>query len=274
MEQKPATYWAVFDEGGKYDFFVSGSEWGDFKQIQKVIFDNPDLVNTSSTIEGLAELTGLPVKALATTVQRYNEMVDKEVDEDFSRFGPGLSYRPCKIGKPPFYAIQFFPLTRKSMGGVVIDRSCRVLDQRQQPIPGLYAAGELTGLAGINGKAALEGTFLGPCIVTGRIAGRSALAELNIKPKPVAVSGRVHQESKARPVKAESSDCKDCHDFASLSAKPPEGYWHFIQSHHVVQERKYQCGLCHAELDPYREENHQIDPLARLENCVICHGVR
>ena len=274
MEQKPATYWAVFDEGSKYDFFVSGSEWVDFKHIQKVIFDNPDLVKTSSTIEGLAGLTGLPEKALTATVRRYNEMVDKGVDEDFGRFGPGLSYKPCKISQSPFYAIQLFPMTRKSMGGVVIDMLCRVLDRRQQPIPGLYAAGELAGLAGINGKAALEGTFLGPCIITGRIAGRSALAELKIKPKPVAESVRILEASKALPMKAESADCKDCHDFVSLSAKPRNGYWHFKKSHRVVQERKYQCGLCHAELDPYREKNHQIDPLARLENCAICHGVK
>lgn len=274
MEQKPATYWAVFDEGSKYDFFVSGSEWVDFKHIQKVIFDNPDLVKTSSTIKGLAGLTGLPEKALTATVRRYNKMVDKGVDEDFGRFGPGLSYKPCKIGQSPFYAIQLFPMTRKSMGGVVIDMSCRVLDRRQQPIPRLYAAGELAGLAGINGKAALEGTFLGPCIVTGRIAGRSVLAELNIKPKPVAEPVRIPEASKAPPVKAESADCKDCHDLESLSAKTRTGYWHFIKTHRVVQERKYQCGLCHAELDPYREENHQIEPLARLENCAICHGVK
>jgi succinate dehydrogenase/fumarate reductase flavoprotein subunit len=274
MEQKPATYWAVFDEGSKYDFFVSGSEWIDFKQIQKVIFDNPDLVKTSSTIEGLAGLTGLPEKALTATVRRYNEMVDKGVDEDFRRFGPGLSYKPCKISQSPFYAIQLFPMTRKSMGGVVIDISCRVLDRRQQPIPGLYAVGELAGLAGINGKAALEGTFLGPCIVTGRIAGRSAFAELNIKPKPVAEPGRIPEASKVPPMKAESADCKDCHDLESLSAKPRTGYWHFKKTHRVVHKRKYQCGLCHAELDPYREKNHQVDPLARLENCAICHGVK
>lgn len=274
MEQKPATYWAVFDEKGKYDFWVSGSDWVDFKKIQKVIFNNPDIVKTSLTIQGLAELTGLPAKELTATVMRYNEMVDKGVDEHFNRFGTSLSYKPCKIGQPPFYAIKFFPITRKSMGGVVIDRSCQVLDQRQQPIRGLYAVGELTGLAGINGKAALEGTFLGPCIITGRIAGRSALATLNIKTKLVTESGRIHQELKTLPQKSESTDCKDCHDIASLSTKPRNGYWHFNKSHHVVQERKYQCGLCHAELDPYREENHQIDPLAQLENCAICHGVK
>ena len=70
-----------------------------------------------------------------------------------------------QLGRPGLF------LSRVS-SGVAIDLECRVVDREQQPIPGLYAVGELTGLAGINGKAALEGTFLGPCIVTGRVAAR------------------------------------------------------------------------------------------------------
>ncbi len=87
-------------------------------------------------------------------------------------------HHPQRIERPPFYAVQFFPLTRKSMGGVAIDQSCRVIDVLDRPIPGLYAVGELTGLAEINGKASLEGTFLGSSIITGRVAGRAVVAEL------------------------------------------------------------------------------------------------
>ena len=65
--------------------------------------------------------------------------------------------------------MQTYPLTRKSMGGVAIDMNCQVVDNQGEPIPGLYAVGELTGLALINGKASLEGTFLGPCVMTGRV---------------------------------------------------------------------------------------------------------
>jgi predicted oxidoreductase len=85
---------------------------------------------------------------------------------------------PQKIEQPPFYALQFFPLTRRSMGGVVIDHSCRVIDILDRPITGLYAVGELTGLAGVNGKASLEGTFLGSSIITGRVAVRAVVSEL------------------------------------------------------------------------------------------------
>ena len=58
------------------------------------------------------------------------------------------------------------------MGGIDVDMDCRVLDNSGRIIPGLFAVGEVTGSDGINGKAALEGTFLGPGIYMGRIAGR------------------------------------------------------------------------------------------------------
>jgi succinate dehydrogenase/fumarate reductase flavoprotein subunit len=267
MIQIPPTYWAIFDEKSKYNLFVSGSGWSDFKRIQEIILDNQNLVKTSSTIEGLATLTTLPIKLLTDTVQHYNEMVDKKVDKDFNRFDLNLSYQPHKITQPPFYAIQFFPMTRKSMGGVVIDNSCHVLDQKQHRIPGLYAVGELTGVAGINGKAALEGTFLGPSIVTGRIAARSALSELNIKLESTIESNMTTNISKAVTAKAKNLDCMNCHDFTLRRM----GYWHFEKSHAVVQERQYQCLLCHAKSNSHTKEEHKINPLAQIENCTICH---
>jgi predicted oxidoreductase len=78
-----------------------------------------------------------------------------------------------------YYAIQLFPLARKNFGGVKTDLRCRVLDRHFEPIPGLYAAGEVAGMAGghINGKAGLEGTMLGPAIFSGRVAGGWAAHE-------------------------------------------------------------------------------------------------
>src|SRR5215470_11943739 len=78
-----------------------------------------------------------------------------------------------KIAVPPFYALHYVPLARKNFGGVKTNLRCQVLDKHYEPIPGLYAAGELTGMAGghINGKAGLEGTMLGPALFSGRVAG-------------------------------------------------------------------------------------------------------
>jgi hypothetical protein len=67
-------------------------------------------------------------------------------------------------------------LTRKTLGGLQTDLGSRVIGRDGQPVPGLYAAGEVAGFGGggVHGYAALEGTFLGGCIFSGRAAGRAA----------------------------------------------------------------------------------------------------
>ncbi|NKN35536.1 FAD-binding dehydrogenase [Agrobacterium sp. a22-2] len=75
----------------------------------------------------------------------------------------------------PLIAVRLHILTRKTLGGLHTDLKARVLDGRNQPVPGLYAAGEVAGFGGggMHGYNALEGTFLGGCLFSGRIAGRS-----------------------------------------------------------------------------------------------------
>jgi flavocytochrome c len=180
VRQPGATYWAIFDSAARGTFFVSG--WNRAK-IEGSIFVNPMMkpfVKSALTVRKLALEAGLPPDAIEDSVSRWNKMVTEGRDADFGRIGSSSFpwARPQRIEQPPFYAVQFFPLTRKSMGGVRIDRSCRVIDILDRPIPGLYAVGELTGLAGINGRASLEGTFLGTSIITGRIAGRAVAVEL------------------------------------------------------------------------------------------------
>ena len=77
-------------------------------------------------------------------------------------------------GDGPFIAMHLQLITRKSLGGLLTDLDSRVLDARQQPIPGLYAVGEAAGFGGggASGKRSLEGTFLPGCILTARAAGR------------------------------------------------------------------------------------------------------
>ncbi len=75
----------------------------------------------------------------------------------------------------PLIAVRLSVLTRKTLGGVETDLSGRVLQSNGQPLPGLYAAGEVAGFGGggVHGYRALEGTFLGGCLFSGRVAGRS-----------------------------------------------------------------------------------------------------
>ncbi len=76
----------------------------------------------------------------------------------------------------PLIAVRLSILTRKSLGGIATDLSGRALGADGEPIPGLYAAGEAAGFGGggMHGYRALEGTFLGGCLYSGRVAGRAA----------------------------------------------------------------------------------------------------
>ena len=78
----------------------------------------------------------------------------------------------------PLIAVKLHLLTRKSLGGIETDLSSRALGATGDPIPGLYAAGEASGFGGggVHGYRALEGTFLGGCLFSGRSAGRAAAA--------------------------------------------------------------------------------------------------
>jgi len=127
-------------------------------------------------------------------IQRQIEARDREIDNRFSKdaqitairgarayLGDRLirTAKPHKILDPscgPLIAVRLNVLTRKSLGGLHTDLSGQVLDQAGQPIGGLFAAGEVAGFGGggYHGYNALEGTFLGGCLFSGRLAGRNA----------------------------------------------------------------------------------------------------
>ncbi|WP_340537473.1 FAD-binding dehydrogenase [Nocardioides sp. GXZ039] len=78
----------------------------------------------------------------------------------------------------PLIAVRLNILTRKTLGGIQTDLDSRALGPDGEPVPGLYAAGEVAGFGGggVHGHNALEGTFLGGCIFSGRAAGRALAA--------------------------------------------------------------------------------------------------
>lgn len=86
--------------------------------------------------------------------------------------------RPHRLLDPkagPLIGVRLHILTRKTLGGLHTDLSARVLGSKNRPVPGLYAVGEAAGFGGggMHGYNALEGTFLGGCLFSGRIAGRA-----------------------------------------------------------------------------------------------------
>jgi len=124
---------------------------------------------SGDTIEELAEKINVPAENLKKTIEDYNNAVDAKEDE-FGRVLFGM-----KIEQAPFYAGARIPTVHHTMGGLEINTSAQVLDKDGNVIPGLYAAGEVTG--GIHGSNRLGGNALSDIAVFGRIAGENAAKE-------------------------------------------------------------------------------------------------
>lgn len=125
------------------------------------------IVVEAPTLKELAEKIGVPADALEKTTQEFNKSVDAKSDE-FDRKVWGN-----KIEKGPFYATLRYPALHHTMGGIQINEEAQVLSTDGNVIPGLYAAGEVTG--GIHGANRLGGNAIADIIVFGRIAGQTIM---------------------------------------------------------------------------------------------------
>jgi succinate dehydrogenase/fumarate reductase flavoprotein subunit len=269
--QRPARFWAVFDADGRRTFRITHA--GFTEERLNEVLNYPGLISKGDTIEQLASAAGLPADALRETVERYNEMVDSGEDTDFHRFGPkrprGYGPPARKIVQPPFYAAPMYILIRKSLGGIKVDTSCRVLNDEGKPVPGLLASGEAAGFGGLNGRHGMEGTFLGPAILMGRVAAQTVAGAANRKP-----AAESSAQLRLTPPAADrrlASTCSECHDLPKLVEAGRDGYWHFEHSHRLVISRKLNCTGCHAEMAPFRAAGHRIDRQLQTAVCQHCH---
>jgi fumarate reductase flavoprotein subunit len=127
------------------------------------------IVLEAPTPEALAALIGGDGAVLAGTVAQYNQAVSSKTDGEFGR-----SDLPRSLSTAPYYAIEVLPAVHHTMGGVKIDTEGRVISTDGNPIPGFYAAGEVTG--GVHGGNRLGGNALADIVTYGRIAGAGAAA--------------------------------------------------------------------------------------------------
>ncbi len=264
-----ATYWAIFDEPGRAGFTMRGAEWVNTPTDGHPLLDNPATTSKAMTLEELAGIAGIPDDTLVASVARYNAMIDAGEDSDFDRF-PEMNDAPPRIEQAPFYAMQFYPMTRKSMGGVVIDADGRALDDSGNVVPGLYAIGEVTGSAGINGKHGMDGMFLGPAVITGRVAGRTIAAAHANRDETMGI--RTPAAEEPLPDSGSWEPTLTVDELETLLATSREGYWHFETSHEMVLERQYECTQCHSAEVPFFPVNNRTSKSAQAELCSNCHG--
>jgi predicted oxidoreductase len=169
---------------------------GNGEQVQEFIDHCPDFV-TGQTVTELADkmnaLTGtrdVDARLLERDIADYDANIERgtkfQNDDQLRRIAHVRQYvgdrlRTCNMARildpdaMPLIAIRMQILTRKSLGGIQVDLDAKVLDKQGNPIPNLFAVGEACGFGGggMHGKRALEGTFLGGCVYSGRIAARA-----------------------------------------------------------------------------------------------------
>ena len=173
--------------------------FGNKDLVNRLMRDCPDDIVVADRLDELMErmdrqsLYSLRIDRprMEAAVRAWDDMLARgpaySNDDQLRRIATARQYRgdrvrTCKLQKildpkaRPLIAIREFILSRKSLGGIQTDLHCRVLRAADgQPVPGLYAVGEAAGFGGggMHGKASLEGAFLGGCVLSGRLAGRS-----------------------------------------------------------------------------------------------------
>ncbi len=168
--------------------------------IQKFMDHGPDFVverNLRDLVAGMNKLTDEPLlshEEIERQIVARDLQVDNPYGKDFQVMAirAGRRYLPDRISRiapphrildpdaGPLIGVKLNILTRKTLGGLHTDLDANILTPEGQPFPGLYAAGEVAGFGGggMHGYNALEGTFLGGCLFSGRTAGRAVAKRL------------------------------------------------------------------------------------------------
>ena len=156
LEQKGQTAYIVFDE--------------DVRKSLKAIegYVKNGLLTIGETKKELAEKLSIPADAFEATMDEYAKIQASGKDP----LGRKANEMPRPLTEGPFYACEIGPAIHHTMGGIVINTRAEVLDVNGKPVPGLYAAGEVTG--GIHGGNRLGGNAVADICIYGKIAADSA----------------------------------------------------------------------------------------------------
>lgn len=187
LEQTGGYCWLVFDETVRISL----------KAIETYI--SMGIIYESDTVAGLAEKINVDPAGLQETFKTYAKYVANKNDEEFGRIDTSMG---SDLSTPNFYAGKCAPAVHHTMGGVKINPETQVLTQDGVAIPGLYAAGEITG--GVHGANRLGGNAVADIVIFGRIAGTNAQAYVMENGGTTAPTITVEKGGKATPEAAGS----------------------------------------------------------------------
>lgn len=169
---------AILEQTDEISYMVQSADSGvDYETTTDVagvpikysIENTEDLIYYGETLEEAAEAANIPYDVIKATVDDYNKLVDENATTD--EFGRSLF--TVKLENGPWYIVPRAPAVHHTMGGVVIDEGCHVLNENGELIEGLLAAGEVVG--GIHGSNRLGGNAIVDTVVFGRTAGLEAV---------------------------------------------------------------------------------------------------
>jgi fumarate reductase flavoprotein subunit len=157
---------AILEQTGKTVFLVfDGNVRKRLKSLEG--YFHLGVAKEAPTPEALAQVLGIDHTTLATTISNYNKYQQAKADPEFKR--PSMA---LPLSQPNYCSIEIQPGVHYTMGGVLINERAQAISKNGKPIPGLYAAGEVTG--GVHGANRLGGNSTVETVVFGRIAGREA----------------------------------------------------------------------------------------------------
>ena len=164
---------AILDQTGSYcyalfnDAIEKKSHAISHHQDEVAVFTKSGILHKGETLEDVANFFKVPVDSLKATVARVNEFAKTGKDTDFN-----YRARFTDLSTGPYWMYRGVPSVHHTMGGLKINPKAQVLDANDRPIPGLWAAGEVTGST--HGSNRLGSNAYADIIVFGRIAGREA----------------------------------------------------------------------------------------------------
>jgi len=169
LKQPNNVAWVVFDQEAfeKAPQILSQNRYT--KEDYAEMFGSHEFFQKADTVEELAKKAGVGGKGLAETVAAYNAAQKSGKDK------LGRKHMPAPIAKAPFYAVKVHSWSYLSFGGVAVDDELRVIKQDGKPVPGLYAAGEVTGAGTTMGKSHCGGMCVTPALTFGRLLGERML---------------------------------------------------------------------------------------------------
>jgi succinate dehydrogenase/fumarate reductase flavoprotein subunit len=168
VQNEDAIFWVVESSEAIPD--PTTTKTTDGRTVQYMLDNNLSDYVTGDTIEELAANMGVDAENLRVAIEDYNAHVDSQEPDAFGR-----TLFTTKLATAPYYAFTRAPSAHHTLGGININENAQVLDTDGNVIPGLYAAGEVTG--GIHGGNRLGGNATVDVVVFGRIAGTNAAAE-------------------------------------------------------------------------------------------------